>query len=240
MTFAGSASHAGETPSRPIGVVELFTSQGCSSCPPADVLLSNLARQGDIVALSYHVDYWDYLGWRDTLASPDNTARQQEYSRSFKNRSVYTPQAIVNGREQMNGAKRYKVAGAIRRMAGSSKGMSVDVNVTYEGDTVVIETGEAKGRANDAQVVLVYFNPATQVEIQRGENKGRTFTYLNAVTRFHTAGMWRGQKTRFEIPKSEIAKKGGGGCAVLLQEMRSDGLPGPILGAAVITSPSRM
>lgn len=228
---------AGENVKQPKAVVELFTSQGCTSCPPADEMLSALAKAGDVVALAYHVDYWDYLGWRDTLAGPDNTARQQEYNRAFGNRSVYTPQAIVNGREQMNGAKRLKVQGAIARMQDTPEGMVVDVNVSYQGDSVVIETGAAPGRVRDAQVVLVYFNSATEVEITRGENKGRSFTYWNAVSSFHTAGMWRGGKARFELPMSEIAKKGAGGCAVLVQERRKGGLPGAILGAAIITLP---
>ena len=229
---------AGAKVKRPVAVVELFTSQGCNSCPPADEMLTRLARSGDIVALAYHVDYWDYLGWRDTLATPDNTARQHEYSRVFGNRSVYTPQVVVNGRQQMSGAKRGKIDGAIARMSGTHDGMTVDVEVSYSGDTVVIETGDAERKVRDAQVVLVYFNPATQVEIERGANKGRVFTFRNAVSGFHTAGKWHGKKARFELPMSEIAKKGAGGCAVLVQEMVEGGLPGPILGAAIITSPS--
>ena len=229
---------AGAKVKRPLAVVELFTSQGCNSCPPADELLSAMARAGNVVALAYHVDYWDYLGWRDTLASSDNTTRQQEYSRVFGSRSVYTPQIVVNGRQQMSGAKRSKVDGAIARMAGTRDGLTVDVEVSYSGDTVLIETGDADGVVRDAQVVLVYFNPATQVEIERGANKGRVFTFWNAVSGFHTAGKWHGKKARFELPMSEIAKKGAGGCAVLVQEMREGGLPGPILGAAIITRPS--
>ena len=88
---------------KPAGVVELFTSQGCSSCPPADAILEDLAKKGDVVALAYHVDYWDYLGWQDTLASPDNTARQYEYAKAFGVRSVYTPQAVINGTHPRQG-----------------------------------------------------------------------------------------------------------------------------------------
>ena len=228
---------AQENVKRPKAVVELFTSQGCNSCPPADETLSRLALTGDVVALAYHVDYWDYLGWRDTLASADNTARQQEYNRAFGNRSVYTPQAVVNGRQQMNGAKRGKVEAAIERMAGTAEGMVVDVKVSYSGDSVIIETGELPRSVDEAHVVLVYFNAASEVEITRGENRGRNFTYLNAVSGFHSAGMWHGKKARFELPMSEVAKKGAGGCAVLVQEMVSGGLPGPILGAAIVTRP---
>lgn len=223
-----------ETVRQPKAVVELFTSQGCNSCPPADELLSELAMAGDVVALAYHVDYWDYLGWRDTLASPDNTARQYEYNRAFGNRMVYTPQAVVNGRQHMNGAKRGKVENAIRRMAGTAEGLNVDIDVSYDGDMLVIETGAARSEVGDAQVVLVYFRSAIPVEIDRGKNTGRNHTFVNAVSGFHTVGMWHGEAARFELPMSEIARKATGGCAVLIQQMREGGLPGPILGAALL------
>jgi hypothetical protein len=220
--------------SRPQAVVELFTSQGCGFCPPADALLADLARSDDVIALAYHVDYWDYLGWRDTMASPENTARQQEYSRAFGTRSVFTPQAVVNGREQMNGAKRGKVEAAMRRMAGGPGGMIVDVTVSYEGEAMIVETGAADRPVRNAQILVVYFEPATQVRIERGKNAGRSWTYLNAVSGFHSAGMWHGEKTRIELPKNAIARKGAGGCAVLVQEMDADNLPGAILGAAIL------
>jgi hypothetical protein len=232
------AANAQENVKHPRAVVELFTSQGCTSCPPADEMLTDMVEKGDVVALAYHVDYWDYLGWRDTLASPDNTARQQEYNRSFGNRSVYTPQAIVNGRKQLNGAKRQKIDQAIRQMDGTDEGMIVDVDISYQGDSLVIEAGDAGREIRNAHVVLVYFNPATKVEIARGENKGRVFTYLNAVSGFHTVGRWHGGPKRFEMPMSEIAKKAAGGCAVLVQQMREGGLPGPILGAAIVNKPA--
>jgi hypothetical protein len=229
---------AEENVKKPTAVVELFTSQGCTSCPRADKMLQELAASGDVVALAYHVDYWDYLGWRDTLANPANTARQQEYSRAFSNRSVYTPQAVVNGRQQMNGAKPAKVEAAISQMAGGAEGMAVDVSISYEDESIIIETGASERPVRDAQIVVVYFRPSTTVDIERGRNNGRVFTYVNAVSGFHSAGMWHGKETRLELPVSELSKKGAGGCAVLIQEMLPDGLPGPILGAAVITQPS--
>lgn len=235
LLLALSSGTAGaEGDKRPKAVVELFTSQGCNSCPPADEMLGRLAMDDGVIALAYHVDYWDYLGWKDTLASPDNTARQQEYARALGNRSIYTPQAIVNGRVHMNGAKHAKVDAAVRRMAGTRSGMTVDVDVAYKGGSVIITTGKANMPVADAHVVLVYFHPATRVDIARGENSGRQFTFRNAVAGFHTAGMWHGAPARYELPMSEIAKRGVGGCAVLVQERTSGGLPGAILGAAVI------
>lgn len=237
--IAGEAGDeaGGKGAARPKAVVEMFTSQGCGFCPPADALLADLARSGDVVALAYHVDYWDYLGWRDTMASADNTARQQEYSRAFGSRSVYTPQAVVNGRRQMNGAKRAKVESAIERMAGSREGMSVDVSITYDGGTMVIRTGAADRPVRNAQLVVVYFEPATRVRIGHGKNEGREVTYWNAVSGFHSAGMWHGRETRLELPANEVTRKGAGGCAVLVQEMGEDDMPGAILGAAVAIRP---
>lgn len=222
--------------SRPLAVVELFTSQGCTSCPPADALLAELAQSDDVVALAYHVDYWDYLGWQDTLANADNTARQYEYSNAFGSRSVYTPQAVVNGQLHVNGADRAALEGAIGA-ASEANALPVEVELSYEGDTVVIETGPGRVPGGEAHVMLVYFNPATEVEITRGRNKGRSFTFWNSVSRFHSAGVWHGRAARFEIPISEIVKKGAGGCAVLVQAMTRDGMPGAILGAAILRKP---
>jgi hypothetical protein len=217
---------------KPRGVVELFTSQGCNSCPPADAVLAELAEGGDVVALGYHVDYWDYLGWKDTLGSPENTERQKAYGKAFGKRSVYTPQAVINGRTHVNGAKREVVAGALTEMENKGDGMSVDINVTRTGESVTIDAAGAPGGKGDAHLVLVHFDPMKPVVIERGENKGQTISYANPVTRVQTAGMWHGKAQRFELPRSEVNQKGG--CAILLQQVNKDGLPGPILGAAVV------
>ncbi|TPK39158.1 DUF1223 domain-containing protein [Mesorhizobium sp. B2-5-4] len=222
-------------PDRPLGVVELFTSQGCSSCPPADAFFAELATRQDLVALAYHVDYWDYLGWKDTLSHKENTERQYDYMRYFSSRSVYTPQAVLNGRMHVNGANRGEVDGALARMARAGEGMRVPVKVSRTGDRVIIDTGDAGAGPNDAHVVIVYFDAPQTVKIGQGENSGRKMTYWNAVTGIQTAGMWHGKAQRYELPLSEITKKGG--CAVLLQSVGKDGLPGPILGAAFIHKP---
>ena len=130
---------------KPKGVVELFTSQGCNSCPPADAVLTELAERGDVVALGYHVDYWDYLGWKDTLATPENTERQKQYGKAFGKRSVYTPQAVINGRTHVNGAKREAVDTALTEMENEGEGLSVDINVTRTGESVIIDAAAAPG-----------------------------------------------------------------------------------------------
>ncbi|CCV10609.1 conserved exported hypothetical protein [Mesorhizobium sp. STM 4661] len=232
--FAGEADRPQSD--RPLGVVELFTSQGCNSCPPADEFFTELAAREDIVALAYHVDYWDYLGWQDTLSRKENTERQYDYMRAFGSRSVYTPQAVINGRSHVNGASRREVDGALARMEKSGEGMRVGIKVSRTSDRVVIDTGDAGTGPSDAHVVIVYFDPPQTVTIAKGENTGRSMTYWNAVSGIQTAGIWNGKAQRYELPMSEISKKKGG-CAVLLQSVGKDGLPGPILGAAFIRKP---
>ncbi|MVA96464.1 DUF1223 domain-containing protein [Nitratireductor sp. CAU 1489] len=236
--FFGLASAAkGEEQARPRGVVELFTSQGCNSCPKADAYLGELARSGDVVALAYHVDYWDYLGWRDTMATADNTGRQSEYARALGERSVYTPQAVVNGRVHMNGASRGKVEKALGSLKDAGKGLTVDLSLSEGVESVIIEAGAAPGTARKANLLLVFFDPVTPVEIKRGENAGKTVTYWNAVSGIQSVGMWSGQEIRVEIPASELKKRGAAGCAVLLQSLDEDGNPGAIIGAAILDTP---
>lgn len=232
ILLSAAVSRAGDVVD-PVGVVELFTSQGCNSCPPADEVLAELGRRGDVVALGYHVDYWDYLGWGDTLATPENTARQHEYRKAFAKRGVYTPQAVINGRVHVNGAKRTKVLDLLTTLDRDGKGLDVDVQVTRTGDSIVISVGDAAGALGEAHVVLVYFSPAQPVDIGKGENRGRKVVYWNPVTGTQAAGIWHGKAARFELPASEIEKKGEGGFAVLVQSVTADGAPGPILGAAV-------
>lgn len=228
-TFAAAAV-AGDA-ARPEGVIELFTSQGCSTCPPADKLFEKFATSSDLVALAYHVDYWDYLGWRDTLSNPDSTDRQYAYMRAFGTRSVYTPQAVINGRVHVNGAKRGDIADALHDLNKAGKGLSVDVTIQKLGDSLVIDTGAAPGMTRKAHVVLVFFAAPQTVGMKQGENEGRTITYWNSVTDVQTAGVWRGEAARYELPAGDMAESGG--CAVLLQAVGKDGVPGPIIGAAI-------
>jgi hypothetical protein len=229
------AGQAEKRSDKPLGVVELFTSQGCNSCPPADVFFAELAAKNDVVALAYHVDYWDYLGWKDTLSRKENTERQYEYMRAFGGRSVYTPQAVINGRTHVNGANRAAVADELAGMERAGQGMRVGIRISRTGDGVMIDTGDAPSGPAEAHVVIVYFDSPRTIKIGKGENGGRKLTYWNAVSDIQTTGMWHGKAQRYELPMSEIAKKGG--CAVLLQSVGKDGLPGPILGAALIRKP---
>lgn len=213
------------------GVVELFTSQGCSSCPPADAELARLADEGKVLALSYHVDYWNYLGWADTLSSPASSERQYGYARTLKRKNVYTPQAVINGLDHANGADRAAVASIVKKLSAVGAGLTVDVDVEKSQDGLTITVGKGAGKAN---IVAVYFDEATTVNIERGENAGRAITYRHSVREVETVGMWDGEAKVLKLPGSVLSARPGTGCAILLQVVGPDGSPGAILGAAMI------
>jgi len=213
------------------GVVELFTSQGCSSCPPADEELARLAEQDDVLALSYHIDYWNYLGWADTLSSKANTARQYGYAKTLQRNGVYTPQAVINGQDHVNGADGPAVSKMLDKLSSPGTGLSVEVSAVANADELRISVGAGQGKAD---IVAVYFDDITTVEIGRGENSGRTITYRHSVRDMETVGMWNGQKVNLKLPGSVISAHPGRRCAILLQEVSKDGSPGRILGATEI------
>lgn len=220
---------------KPAGVVELFTSQGCNSCPPADSFFNELVQKGDVIALAYHVDYWDYLGWKDTLAKPEHTERQYAYMRSFGDRSIYTPQLVVNGREDFMGGDRKSVEEGLNSLSSKGEGMEVNLTVSETKDSIIIKVGATTQPAAEANLMLVYFEPPKAIDIEKGENVGRKAIYLNAVTGIRAAGVWHGKTAEFELPKSEFESKGG--CAALLQAETDDGKLGPILGATLVRHP---
>ena len=169
-------------------VVELFTSQGCSSCPPADALLAELATRDDVVALALHVDYWDYIGWKDSFGDPRNTARQKAYAAARGENMVYTPQMVVNGQHAIVGTKAMKLADLIARH--KAVGHRIDLQAQRDGD-------ELRIRANGAlqtpvQVHVVRYIPHKDVDVRKGENAGRTLEYSNIVTEWSVVGDWTG------------------------------------------------
>ena len=160
----------------PPAVVELFTSQGCSSCPPADALLGQLTEKPGVVALSYSVDYWDYLGWRDTLGSPANSERQRAYARSRGDGKVYTPQAVVDGITHVNGASEAAIEMAMRNAAKRLQDVRVPVSMRADGDTLIVDVGAAPEKS-DRRAATVWLAIAKEVEtvkVARGENRGVT------------------------------------------------------------------
>ena len=225
LTFAAEAGSDRKV------VVELFTSQGCNSCPKADMFLAELAERKDVIALGYHVDYWDYLGWKDTLAQPENTMRQEAYRKALGANSKYTPQVIVNGSNHAVGSDRVAVDALISTEQDKSDA-GVELAMRMEKDKLVITAGKAQGTAREASLVLVYLGEPQEVAVHRGENSGRTITYVNPVRSFTSIGMWTGEEMRVELPLSEFAMHNAGGCAVLLQETDPDGRPGAIIAAS--------
>jgi hypothetical protein len=206
-------------------VVELFTSQGCSSCPPADALLAELAKRDDVLPLALHVDYWDYIGWVDSFADPAHTARQKAYAHAAGARTIYTPQMVVGGVEQLIGTRAMELGELIE--AHGARPSPVELSVARRSARVTIHA-EAKGAlpAGVVMVVqLVRFKPEEAVAIARGENAGRTITYTNIVTDWREIGRWTGA-----APLDLAADAPGPDrAAVILQE---EG-PGAILAAAV-------
>lgn len=215
-------------------VVELFTSQGCSSCPPADAYLSELAQKDDVLALAFHVDYWDYLGWKDTLALPTNTQFQRDYQMVFESRSIYTPQMVINGRSHLVGSDRKSIQKELAQHAATNQNLIVDVDMVERNGLISINAMGQDVGDMEAVVEVVYFRPQSDVVVKRGENAGRTLTYINAVTKVDMIGMWKGEAKSFDLPMTEMAGNKAENCAVLIREMRKDGLPGAIIGAAVL------
>lgn len=236
-----AAPLAARAEDRPV-VVELFTSQGCSSCPPADKLLGELGERENVIALAFHVDYWDYLGWRDTFADPTYTKRQRAYApqvdRQWTGRNLrgsFTPEVVVQGTDSLIGSAR---AGILARiMAHEGKPPLAEISLSREGGDAVIrvapapppalrgasaEAGTQRG-APAARIVLAAYLPKQRVEVKRGENAGRTLTYTHIVHDLRYVGDWDGKSERtLQVPDVR------GPFAVLLQR----GQAGAIIGAA--------
>ena len=220
-------------------VLELFTSQGCSSCPPADELLEEYSKRQDVVALSYSVDYWDYQGWKDTLAEHEFTERQLSYAAARGDRQVYTPQMVVNGSQHVVGSDAKAISAAI----GSLPRPSVPIEARLAGDAVTVSVGrradggESGGRPDGdvkATLWLVLYDRHVRVPVGRGENKNRTLDYYNVVRRMYPLAMWRGEPIKVDLPMGKYHQSDADGCALLLQEEGAEGRPGPIIGAARI------
>ncbi|MGQ0455881.1 MAG: DUF1223 domain-containing protein [Hyphomicrobium sp.] len=211
-------------------VLELFTSQGCSSCPPADKLLQTFANDPTVIALSLPVDYWDYLGWKDTFASPRNSERQRGYAKTRGDGAIYTPQIVVNGSVHVNGSRKSEIEGAIDITASDATRNHVPVRLWKERNTLNIAIGApSPGKpVREATIWLGVVQAAGDVEIKRGENAGEKITYTNIVRELTPIGLWKGQPQRIQIPRGAVMLPETQKTVVLIQEGRS----GPILGAA--------
>jgi hypothetical protein len=212
-------------------VVELFTSQGCSSCPKADKLLGEFAGNPNLIALSLSVDYWDYLGWRDTLALHVHSARQKGYANHRGARQVYTPQIVVNGVAEAIGNDRSAIDQAILKADNKSK-IAVPVVLTRNGNNIDLEVGAGAGPA--ASIWVVSVTRKAPVTIERGENRGKTITYHNVVRSWVRVGDWNGSTVRKSLSIAELAQSGADSAAVIIQGGSLEA-PGPIRGAAMVS-----
>lgn len=216
----------------PRAVVELFTSQGCSSCPPADKIIGELAKDPSVIALSMPIDYWDYLGWKDTLADSRFSARQKAYSQMRGDRDVYTPQVVVNGSVHLIGSDRAGIEGAIgaTKKAGV---MSVPVTMTLSGRQLNVSVAaSSKGpTASHGEVWICSISKSVPIAIKRGENRGQEITYHNVVRTLLKVGDWNGSSGSWTVPLENISREGIDAAVVYVQDGSRD-KPGPMLGAA--------
>lgn len=206
-------------------VVELFTSQGCSSCPPADQLLGELAQRADVIALAYHVDYWDYIGWRDRFGSAANTRRQRDYADWMSSGMIYTPQMVIAGRHDVVGSHRREVEELLAQAQAEPPALTVRLT-RYE--SVVLEGPAEIGPAN---VLAVIFQASADTPVAKGENAGRTLTEFNIVREMIPVGRYQGGRLELPLDAGWLAEAGYDGCAILVQ----DEATGRILGAAKMT-----
>jgi hypothetical protein len=230
--FFGANIQAAEIYS-PKGVIELFTSQGCYNCPPADDFVTSIRRDKNVLALAWHVGVWDYLGWDDTFAKPDHLKRQRRYARSFGENQIYTPQAVINGRSHLVGHASQKIQDRLAKYHNQQKGMLVPIETTLNGNVldIVIPYGD---NSDKATLWMVYFADQEKVNVERGENHGKNLTYSNIVRDIELVGMMEPEGLNMMLPLSEISRKGYDSCALILQQTTKYGTPGAIIGAVVI------
>ncbi len=217
----------------PRAVIELFTSQGCSSCPPADKLAGELAKDPSLVVMSLPVDYWDYLGWKDTLAVKGHSTRERAYATARGDREVYTPQVVVNGVAHVLGSDKAAIDGAIMKTRGSTTVLSVPVTLTVADGKVTASVPASKDRSG-GEVWLCPITGKVPVMVERGENRGQTLTYYNVVRRWVKLGDLNGEAQSFSVPLGEIAGADIDRVAVVVQSGAA-AKPGPMLGAATVS-----
>ena len=235
LTITLTVAPAAVRADSPKVVLELFTSQGCSSCPSADSLLGELAEaRDDVVALSFHVDYWDYIGWEDRFATAEMTARQKAYSRALGIAYVYTPQLVIDGARHVVGSNRNEVKNAIA-VSKAAKARRVPVTLTPRAaDRLTVEIGDADGYYGDAMVWLVSVDRQHTTSVEAGENRGRTLVNYNVVRDYRPIGRWIGNAMTIELGPDDLAGLPDGvsdGCAVLVQGNQGEGR---IMGAELV------
>ena len=223
--FFAAASHA-EEPAPPT-LVELFTSQGCSSCPPADAYVGVLDERDDVVVLSLHVNYWDYIGWKDPFASDALTKRQRNYGRRLSRGMVYTPEMVIDGVVDAVGSDRKAVERAIAKVRAENR-MRLDIGISRADDGGLIVSVPGARFDGEATVWLTRYDAVHETEVRRGENAGRMIRNFNVVRDLSRIGSWTGLPLEIRLPESALTTGEGGrdGCAIIVQTDAT----GPVLG----------
>jgi hypothetical protein len=218
---AGKCKAQSRSTARPV-VVELYTSQGCSSCPPADALLGELARLPNVIALAFHVDYWDSIGWRDRFSVPEAVQRQLRYVDTLGLSSAFTPQVVVDGRSSFVGSDRRRIVAALAETLDT---IPIEADVAHGELTVTLpERRDQSGY----DVNLVAYLPEASTPVGRGENSGRTLAEFNIVRQFRRLGVWNGEKNMIRVPLDSFPAEATR-IAILLQRSQQ----GPIAGSVI-------
>jgi hypothetical protein len=213
------------------GVIELFTSQGCSSCPAADKLIGEMVLDPSLVSISLPIDYWDYLGWKDTLADPRNTARQKAYSKMRGDREVYTPQVVVNGSLHALGSDKSAIEKAIIKSRQNPGILSLPVTLSVADGRLTVAVPDGNEVHDGAEVWICGLAKAVTVAIKRGENQGKSITYHNVARRWIKLDAWNGKERTWTVPIHDFGGEGIDGAAVMVQNGTVE-KPNAVLGAA--------
>src|SRR5262249_753083 len=230
VVICTSTMHYSSAQAEPRAVVELFTSQGCSSCPAADKLAGGLADRPSLVVRSLAVDYWDCLGWRETLALAGHSKRERAYARVRGDGQVYTPQVIVNGKAHVLGSDKIAIERAIAQDGKNGVRLSLPVTLAVAGDKISVDL--PAGKDGHGEVWLCPITKAVTVAIGRGENNGRTITYHNVVRRWLKLGDWAGKAQSWKLSLQDIQTGDIDSAAVVVQS-GSASSPGPMIGATI-------
>ena len=219
---------------QPVAYLELFTSQGCASCPAADKLIASFNEEADVLAVTMPVKLWDFLGWADTLATDALTKRQIAYSVARGDRDVFTPQLVVNGKASLIGSDRAAIDAAIRT-ARTTGGLPLPIDLEASAGVLSVVVGEADIAYEDATLWLLVIDREVTVPIGGGENRGRRLDYHNVVRAMRPIGMWKGDPLAFDLPLSDLEEGADMACVVIAQVNSFKG-PGAVIGAGALDS----
>jgi hypothetical protein len=233
LVFASLANAQNVAPVKPRAVIELFTSQGCSSCPPADKLLGEIGKDPSIITITLPVDYWDYLGWKDTLAHSAYSNRQKVYANMRSDRQVYTPQAVINGSAHAIGSERQAIDKAIASTRDHAATLSIGIDIKKATNGFDVALPAHTGGVKQGVIWALPYANAREVKIGRGENSGRSIIYTNVALKLTPIGSWNGEALSLSIPASSLPPDADG--LIVLLQSGTDKKASQILGAAKLS-----